>query len=208
MGDEAGSSSLKRVLDLKLVYDCLADSSSGLVRVDLIASWWPSSAIAASKLPRGCVEFWRESANAEGLIDWESFSSSLERALKADASRLHEGELLRSEDQSLVSGKRQSIAHVTAGEIERFLSLSHAGSLVRALSRAGRDVHRWQVSIHKLNSSGFGPAGAKTRTGGEDEVYGEEKCVCGSKSIIIVTGCHLSSSLQGVPCVTTNGEEG
>ena len=167
--DEAGSSSLKRVLDLKLVYDCLADSSSGLIRVDLIASWWPSNAIAASKLPRGCVQFWRESANAEGLIDWDSFSNGLERALKSDASRLRKGELLPSEDQSLVSGRHQSIAHVTAGEIERFLSLTHAESLVRALSRAGRDVHRWQVSIHRLNSSVSEPAGPKTRTGDEGE---------------------------------------
>lgn len=152
---------LKRLLDFKLVYDCLADSSTGLVRVDDIASWWPSDLLATNRLPRGCVRFWQQSANTEGLIDWEGFSNGLKTALESDASRLAKGELhvpseAEQKLQSLMAGEHQSVAQVTAGEIERFLSSCQTAGLVRALSRAGRDVHRWQVSIHKLGSSAAG----------------------------------------------------
>lgn len=149
---------LKRLLDFKLIYDCLADNGNGLVKVNDIVSRWPSDLLATNRLPRGCVRFWQQSANAEGLIDWESFSNGLKTALEADASRLAKGELhtpsqAEQKLQSLVVGEHQSVAQVTAGEIERFLSSCQTAGLVKALSRAGRDVHRWQVSIHKLGSS-------------------------------------------------------
>lgn len=170
---------LKRLLDFKLVYDCLANSSNGLVKVDDIASWWPSEKLATNRLPRGCVRFWQQSANAEGLIDWGSFSNGLKAALEADASRLAKGELhppsqAEQKLQSLVAGEHQSVAKVTAGEIERFLFSCQTAGLVKALSRAGRDVHRWQVSIHKLGSSAPGSSTEAKKT--EDSECMEREC--------------------------------
>ena len=180
---------LKRLLDFKLVYDCLANSSNGLVKVDDIASWWPSEILATNRLPRGCVRFWQQSANADGLIDWGSFSNGLKAALEADASRLAKGELhppsqAEQKLQFLVAGEHQSVAKVTAGEIERFLSSCQTAGLVKALSRAGRDVHRWQVSIHKLGSSALGSSTEAKKT---------EDSECMEREYIYL--CYITNSL-------------
>ena len=148
--------SLKRVLDFKLVYDCLAEASSGRVRLNALLSHWPADLLALSKLPRDCEAFWRQSATEDGLVDWDGFSGGLEKALKADEERLARGELPSQAEQSLRSlqtAASRPVAQVTSGEIERFLSSCRAGSLVKALARAGRDMHRWQVSIHKQNAA-------------------------------------------------------
>lgn len=146
---------LKRVLDFKLVYDCLAEACSGLVRLDTLLSNWPTD-LAIGKLPQDCEKFWRQSANSEGFLDWESFSTGLEKALKDDKERLKkEKHRTASHDvhshRSFQVAARSPIAQVTSGEIEGFLSSCQTGNLVKALAKAGRDVHRWQAFIHKQN---------------------------------------------------------
>lgn len=145
---------LKRVLDFKLVYDCLAEACSGLVRLDTLLSNWPTD-LVLGKLPQDCEKFWRQSANSEGFLDWESFSTGLEKALKDDKERLRkEKHRTASHDvrRSRVAA-RSPIAQVTSGEIEGFLSSCQTSNLVKALAKAGRDVHRWQASIHKQNTA-------------------------------------------------------
>lgn len=142
---------LKRVLDFKLVYDCLAEACSGLVRLDTVLSNWP---LADGKLPQDCEKFWRQSANSEGFLDWKSFSTGLEKALKDDKERLRkEKHHTASYVHSRQVAARSPIAQVTSGEIEGFLSSCQTGHLVKALAKAGRDVHRWQASIHKENTA-------------------------------------------------------
>ena len=143
---------LKRVLDFKLIYDCLAEPSSGLVRLDTLVSNWPADLLALSKLPQDCEAFWRRSATSEGFLDWDGFSGGLEKALKADEERLGKRKSF-TPTQAEQAAARSPVAQVTAGEIECFLASCQAGSLMKALAKAGRDVHRWQVSIHKQNSA-------------------------------------------------------
>lgn len=145
------ASTLKRVLDFRLVYDCLADSRTGLVCVDTLLSIWPSD----NKLPRDCERFLRQKANPEGFVNWEGFSSGLVEALRADEERLKKRSSKTSHLDKNPSYMQAGncVATVTSGEIERFLSSCNSGSLVKALAKAGRDVHRWQVSIHKQNST-------------------------------------------------------
>lgn len=148
---------LKRVLDFKLVYDCLAEACSGLVRLDTLLSNWPPNTLALGKLPQDCEKFWRQSANSDGFLDWESFSTGLEKALKNDKERLRkEKHHTATHVQSLRSfqvARKSPIAQVTSGEIEGFLSSCQTGNLVKALAKAGRDVHRWQTSIHNQKSA-------------------------------------------------------
>lgn len=147
--DEKGL--LKRVLDFKLVYDCLADSKSGLVCLDVLLSSWPS----LNTLPRDIEKFWRQSANSEGFVDWEGFSGGLKKALVAADEQLRKGIVASSTLQQSTACKptaKKPLSQVTAGEIEQFLSGCHTGSLVKALAKAGKDVHRWQASIHQQSS--------------------------------------------------------
>ena len=144
------SSFLKRVLDFKLVYDCLAEPRCGKVRLQTLVSNWPSHLPVVSNLPRDCETFWRLSATPEGFVDWDGFSNGLRKALKADEERIRKG---MSAVYRPVQSPVSSVAQVTSGEIERFLSTCQADSLVRALAKAGRDVHRWQVSIHRQSSA-------------------------------------------------------
>ena len=141
------TTSLRRALDFKLVYDCLADSNSGLVRLDLLTSSWPTDLPLANTLRRDCIAHWRRNASSEGYLDWRAFSGGLEKALEANAGCLSRGEA------GTPSQAQETVAPVTSGEIERFLSSCKAESLVKALSRAGRDVHRWQVCMDKLNTT-------------------------------------------------------
>ena len=148
---------LKRVLDFKLVYDCLAEPKSGLVCLDVLLSSWPS----LNTLPRDLEKFWRQSANSEGYLDWEGFSGGLKKALVAADEQFRKGRVTSSTYKQSTACKpttRKPLPQVTSGELERFLSSCHNDSLVKALAKAGKDVHRWQVSIHKQNSI---PAGKK-----------------------------------------------
>jgi hypothetical protein len=133
--------SLKRGLDFRLVYDCLADSS-GLVRLELLLSHWPADTVASG----ACENFWRQKASPAGFLDWQSFSGGLQASLQRKDDRSHKSE------QSRLAPVRRPVAQVTSGEIERFLSSCRSSGLVKALEKAGRDIHRWQVSIHKQDS--------------------------------------------------------
>ena len=130
--------SLKRSLDFKLVYDCLADSS-GRVRLDLLLSHWPTDTGA-------CESLWRQKATPDGFLDWRSFSGGLQAVLQ------QKGGSFQKPGQSSMAVARRPVAQVTSGEIERFLSSCRSSGLVKALEKAGRDVHRWQVFIHKEDS--------------------------------------------------------
>lgn len=152
---------LKRVLDFKLVYDCLAEASSGMVSLETLLYNWPPHPLALAKLPQGCEKFWRKSATPGGYLDWDSFSTGLEKALKNDKDRLSkENHHVPSHNfPSLHVATRSPIAQVTTGEIEGFLATCQAGSLVKALAKAGRDVHRWRVSLHKQNADSHSMTG-------------------------------------------------
>lgn len=133
--------SLKRGFDFRLVYDCLADSD-GLVSLELLLSHWPTD----TSTPGACKSFWYRNASPEGFLDWQSFSGGLQAAFqrKDDSSIMS--------DQSRLAVVRHPVAQVTSGEIERFLSSCRSSGLVKALEKAGRDIHRWQVSIHRQDS--------------------------------------------------------
>ena len=79
-------SSLKRVLDYKLLFDVLADSN-GLIKLETLKPW-PNDLAAPVRLPRSCMKFWGQLANSEGYLDWEAFSGGLEKALKEDRYRM------------------------------------------------------------------------------------------------------------------------
>ena len=132
--------SLKRCLDFRLVYDCLADPC-GLIRLELLLSHWPTYA----NIPRACETFWRQKSTADGFLEWRAFAGGLQTALQA-----HDG--FKKSGQPKVATDRRPVAQVTSGEIERFLSSCRSGELVKALAKAGRDMHRWQVSIHNQDS--------------------------------------------------------
>ena len=133
--------SLKRGLDFRLAYDCLADSN-GLVRLELLLSHWPAVTVTSG----ACENFWRQKASPEGFLDWQSFSGGLQAALQPKYDRSHKSE------QSRLAPVRRPVAQVTSGEIEQFLSSCCSSGLVKALEKAGRDIHRWQISIHKQDS--------------------------------------------------------
>ena len=153
---------MKRGLDFRLVYDCLADTRTGLVCLDAMVSIWPSD----SQLPRDCERFWRQRATQEGFVDWQAFSSGLEEAFRADEERLKKRRSNTSypEQNPDCAQAASRVAQVTSGEIERFLSSCHSGSLVKALARAGRDMYRWQVSMNKQTptQSKVNPSNAAT----------------------------------------------
>lgn len=130
----AGERSSKRDLDVKLVYDCLANAS-GLVPLEMMLSHWPTDSVIFRK----CETFWRRSASVDGFLDWSTFMQGLLAALQVQDS---------GSNPQNVKNETRPVAQVTSGEIERFLSSCLPATLVKALSTAGRDVHRWQVSLH------------------------------------------------------------
>ena len=94
---------------------------------------------------RNCERFWRRNATADGFLDWRGFAGGLQSALrKHDTSE--------TTAQLDLASARRPVALVTSGEIERFLSSCHSESLVKGLAVAGRDMHRWKVSIQKQES--------------------------------------------------------
>lgn len=143
-------SSLKRVLDYKLLFDVLADSN-GLIKLETLEPW-PNDLAAPVKLPRSCGKFWGGLANPEGYLDWERFSGGLEKALKEDSFRLTKGgeESNPSQaEQTLKAlqserGKAQAIPEVKAGDIEVFLAGCNSDGLVQALARTKKEVFKLQ----------------------------------------------------------------
>ena len=145
-------SSLKHVLDYKLLFDILADSN-GLVKLQTLETSWPSD-LSTPMLPRGCVEFWKEYSTSDGYLDWEMFSGGLEKALKADSFRLSKKEPL-TEAELRLKALRSEIAplsKVKAADIEGFLASCKADALVQALVRTRKEVFRCQTSLHTLTS--------------------------------------------------------
>lgn len=145
-------SSLKRVLDCKLLFDILADSN-GLVKLQTLEASWPSD-LSAPMLPRGCVEFWREYSTSDGYLDWEMFSGGLEKALQADSFRLNKKEPLTEAEQRLKALRSEvaPLSKVKAADIEGFLASCKPDVLVQALARTRKEVFRCQASLHTLTS--------------------------------------------------------
>lgn len=145
-------SSLKRVLDCKLLFDILADSN-GLVKLQTLETSWPSD-LSAPMLPRGCVEFWREYSTSDGYLDWEMFSGGLEKALQADSFRLNKKEPLTEAEQRLKALRSEvaPLSKVKAADIEGFLASCKPDVLVQALARTRKEVFRCQTSLHTLTS--------------------------------------------------------
>ena len=151
-------SSLKRVLDYKLLFDVLADSN-GLIKLETLEPW-PNDLAAPARLPRRCAKFWRKLANSEGYLDWETFSGGLEKALKEDSFRMTKGgeESTPSRaEQTLRAlqserGKTKLLPEVKAGEIEGFLAGCSSEALMQALARAKKEVFKLQQSVNTLSA--------------------------------------------------------
>ena len=151
-------SSLKRVLDYKLVFDVLADSN-GLIKLETLEPW-PNDLAAPTKLPRSCGKFWSELANSEGYLDWERFSGGLEKALKGDSFRLSKGgeeSTLSKAEQTLRAlqserGKAKALPEVKAGEIEVFMAGCSSEALMQALARTKKEVFKLQQSVNTLSA--------------------------------------------------------
>ena len=151
---------LKRNLDYQVVFDALADAR-GLVKLETLTARWPADANAPRLLPRGCIKQWRKAASNDGYLNWESFSSGLEKALAADATRLSQlkGDLnpsraeqklqaLRGIDSKLPSSTSRT---VQASEVEAFLlSSCSAEKLVQALAKTKREAYKYQQSLSKM----------------------------------------------------------
>ena len=167
------ASSLKRVVDYKLLYDSLADPSNGMIKLTTLTTRWPNSrdlASAISKLPRGLPGQWRSAADDSGYLDWERFSSALEKALEEDKPRLIRSEATQKssrfeEDNSTSATRQQKSAslapRVTVEEIEVFLSRCRGNVLAQALSRTRKEVYKCQMSLHQLESSSSAAAKGK-----------------------------------------------
>lgn len=150
----AMESSLKRVVDYKVIFDILADSN-GMVHMQVLQSRWPSDLAASPKLPRGCAKVWSELADRDGYLDWERFSRGLEKALKADSFRLSKGGGTPSEAERRLKALQKTelkVPHVKAEDIEAFLISCGPEGLVRALARTRKEVYNAQRSLHTLAS--------------------------------------------------------
>ena len=149
------ASSLKRVVDYKLIYDGLADPSNGMIRLTTLTTRWPRD-LAASKLPRGLLEQWRSAADDNGYLDWDRFSSALKKAIEEDKPRLSKSQTPTKGDEKLLALQKQKgtlAPRVRAEEIEAFLSSCRGNVLAQALSRTRKEVYKCQMSLHQLESS-------------------------------------------------------
>ena len=119
-----------------------------MVKLGTLTSMWPAELAAPTTLPRSCVKFWSEYANAEGYLDWERFSGGLEKAMKADSLRLSKGRRtpLPSEAEQTLQAlqRREAPSHVKAGEIEQFLASCGGDALMQALARTRKEVYNCQ----------------------------------------------------------------
>ncbi len=135
---------LKRDLDFKLVFDVLTDAN-GLVRLSTLQESWPGD---PGNLPRSCLRLWGELATQDGYLDWEAFSTGVERALKDDRFRLGKpGSSSPSKaEQTLQSlqGGRRALQLVSSAEMELYLSNCEQRLLVQALARTRKEVYNCQ----------------------------------------------------------------
>ena len=155
------ASSLKRIVDYKLLYDSLADPSNGMIQLATLTTRWPKDLAASVKLPRGLPEKWRAAADDNGFLDWERFSSALKKALEEDRPRLSKTDGSKT-PPSFGAEEKTSVFHQRKGaqaprvrpeEIEMFLSSCNGDILAQALSRARKEVYKCQMSLHQLESS-------------------------------------------------------
>ena len=166
--------SLKRVVDYKLLYDSLADPSNGMIRLTTLTTRWPKDA-ATSGLPRGLTEQWRSAADDSGYLDWERFSTALEKALEEDRHHLSRsgGFKMAREGSEMEAGSRKkhgSLApRVPAEEIEMFLSRCGGEVLAQALSRTRKEVYKCQMSLHQLESTSSSTAAPSSSSGKKDQ---------------------------------------
>lgn len=168
-------SSLKRIVDYKLLYDSLADPSNGMIQLATLTTRWPKDLAASMKLPRSLPEKWRAAADDNGYLDWERFSSAMKKALEEDKPRLlsktdgsqtpptfgAEGKMSSFQQRN----KGAQAPRVRAEEIEMFLSSCKGGILAQALSRTRKEVYKCQMSLHQLESASNRAAAAANSSG-------------------------------------------
>ena len=159
------ASSLKRIVDYKLLYDSLADPSNGMIQLATLTTRWPKDLAANIKLPRGLPEQWRAAADDNGYLDWERFSSALKKALEEDKHRLNKADRSQAppsfgeEKMSVFQQRKGAQApRVRAEEIEMFLSSCKGDILAQALSRTRKEVYKCQMSLHQLESTSMAAA--------------------------------------------------
>ena len=158
------ASSLKRIVDYKLLYDSLADPSNGMIHLATLTTRWPKDLAANIKLPRGLPEKWRAAADDNGYLDWERFSSALNRALEEDKPRLSKTDSSQT-PPNFQQRKGAQAPRVRAEEIEMFLSSCKGDILAQALSRTRKEVYKCQMSLHQLESSSNSTAAASSGKG-------------------------------------------
>ena len=164
-------SSLKRIVDYKLLYDSLADPSNGMIQVATLTARWPKDLAASIKLPRGLPEKWRAAADDNGYLDWEKFSSALKKALEEDKPRLLSSDGSQTppnfgaEEKMSNFQQRKVAPRVRAEEIEMFLSRCKGDILAQALSRTRKEVYKCQMSLHQLESASNRAAAAASSNG-------------------------------------------
>lgn len=158
-------SSLKRIVDYKLLYDSLADPSNGMIKLATLTTRWPKDLGASIKLPRGLPEKWRAAADDNGYLDWEKFSSALKKALEEDKPRLLSSSKTDESKTPLNFGAEEKMSNfqqrkagaqaprVRAEEIEMFLSGCKGDVLAQALGRTRKEVYKCQMSLHQLESA-------------------------------------------------------
>lgn len=153
------ATSLKRIVDYKLLYDSLADPSNGMIQLATLTTRWPRDLAASIKLPRGLPEQWRAAADDNGYLDWERFSSALKKAIEEDKPRLSKSDGSETppnfgEEKMAAYQQRKGAQapRVRAEEIEMFLSSCKGDTLAQALSRTRKEVYKCQMSLHQLES--------------------------------------------------------
>ena len=167
-------SSLKRIVDYKLLYDSLADPSNGMIQVATLTARWPKDLAACIKLPRGLPEKWRAAADDNGYLDWEKFSSALKKALEEEKPRLLSSDGSQTPpnfgtEEKMSNFQRRKVGaqapRVRAEEIEMFLSRCKGDILAQALSRTRKEVYKCQMSLHQLESASNRAAAAASSNG-------------------------------------------
>ncbi len=117
-------------------------------------------------MPHECVKHWKNCADKDGYLDWNSFSNGLKSALQEDSSRLTRAskpDMPRSKAEQRLASLRlkgavgQSVSpplgKVTAADIESFLSECSRDVLNKALKKMRKEVYKGQLSLHRAASN-------------------------------------------------------
>ena len=142
--------SLRRLLDLKLVFEAMADGN-GLLKLQPLIEAWPApgdaspSSSAFSLVPRHLLQTWRELQDANGYLSWEGLSGGLEKALEADRFRLERAE---PSPPGAMARERDGGSRSISADIERVLGECSPETLVLALAKSRKELYSCQRTLH------------------------------------------------------------